>query len=72
MSMRASGSVQAAMISSPGDMAFKALRTRRAGSGHLRPLRSSMVMSGFYPADASKASDDALCARDGRRPEARG
>jgi hypothetical protein len=31
-----------------------------------------MVMSSFYPADARKASDDALCARDGRRPEARG
>jgi hypothetical protein len=30
-----------------------------------------MVMSGFYPADACKTSDDALCDRHRRRLEAR-
>jgi hypothetical protein len=41
MSMAAIGSVQITLSRAPETSAFRALRVRRAGSGHYSPLRSS-------------------------------
>ena len=70
MSITDSGSVQRTSRKSPGFNAFNALRVFNAGNGHLRPVRSSLVvvMRSQMAKAAFRSSTDCRCAPQANHP----